>query len=198
MEDFRVEVALPDDERAATLRDDLRAAALGADGLAGVMVTRDGRHVFLYADTESQARDAERLVRDLAQDAEARVTRWHPVEEAWKDASLPLPATPEQEAAELAARESAEAVEAASEGDHDWHVVTRLAGRGDAIELASALSAEGVNVKRRWRYVVAGVLTEERAEELAGRLRTEHPDADVRIEANLSDLERTPLQFLPF
>lgn len=198
MEDFRVEVALPDDERAAALREDLRAAALGVDGLAGVMVTRDGRYVFLYADTEAQARDAERLVQQLAASAAAHVTRWHPVEETWKDASLPLPVTPEEEAAELAARESAEAVEAAAEGDYDWHVVVHLPGRAAAVDLARALSAEGIDVRRRWRYVAAGVLTEERAEELAERLRTEHPDADVRIEANLSDLERSPLQFLPF
>lgn len=198
MEDFRVEVALPDDERAASLREDLRAATLGVGGLAGVMVTRDGRFVFLYADTEAQAREAEALARRLAPSAEAHVTRWHPVEEAWKDASLPLPSTPEEEAAELAARESAEAAEAAAEGDYDWHVVVHLPGRAAAVELARDLSAEGIAVKRRWRYVVAGVLTEERAEELAERIAGEHPEADVRIEANLSDLERSPLQFLPF
>jgi hypothetical protein len=51
---------------------------------------------------------------------------------------------------------------------------------------------------RRWRYVVAGVPTEERAEELAERLRRELPEADVRVEVDLSDVERSPLQFLPF
>jgi len=42
-------------------------------------------------------------------------------------------------------------------------------------------------------------VTEERAQELADRLRAELPgDADVRIEVDLSDVARSPLQFLPF
>lgn len=198
MEDFRVEGTLPDDEHAQALSDDLRAATLGVDGLAGVMVTRDGRHVFLYADTEAQARRAEELVRRLAPSAEVAVTRWHPLEEAWKDISIPLPTTPEEEAAELAAREAAEREEAAEEGEYDWNVVVHLPSRGEAAEVARALAAEGLAVKRRWRYLVVGVLTEERAAELAERLVAEQPGAEVRIEANLSDLERSPLQFLPF
>jgi hypothetical protein len=47
--------------------------------------------------------------------------------------------------------------------------------------------------------VVAGVLTEERAEELAERLRSELPqDADVAVEANLFDVELPLFHFLPF
>ena len=54
-------------------------------------------------------------------------------------------------------------------------------------------------VRRRWRYVAIGVLTDEGAEELAARLRSELPeDADVRVEVDLSDVVRSPLQFLPF
>lgn len=198
MEDFRVEATLRDGEHAEALSDDLRAATLGTEGLAGVMVTRDGRHVFLYADTEAQARRAEGLVRELAPDAEVEVTRWHPLEEAWKDVSIPLPRTPEEEAAERAAREAAELVEAEEEGDFDWHVVVHLPSRREAVELARSLAAEGAAVRRRWRYVVAGAVTEERAAELAERIVAERPDADARVEANLSDLERSPLQFLPF
>ena len=52
---------------------------------------------------------------------------------------------------------------------------------------------------RRWRYVVAGVLTEERAEALAERLRAELPnDVDVSVEPNLSDLRLPTFQFLLF
>lgn len=193
-----MEATLRSGEEAEALRDDLRQAALGVVGLAGAMVTRDGQTVFLYADTEHEARAAEALVRRLAPAAEVHVTRWHPIEEAWKDAALPLPATLEEEAAERAAHEAAEREEAALEGDVDWHVVCHLPSRGAAIDLERALAGEAVFVRRRWRYVVAGALTEERAEELCERVRREHPEADVRIEANLSDLERSPLQFLPF
>jgi hypothetical protein len=42
-------------------------------------------------------------------------------------------------------------------------------------------------------------VSEEGAQELADRLRSELPgDTDVRIEVDLSDLARSPLQFLPF
>ena len=208
MEDgFRVEVDLDDEEHGYSFRERLRALDLDDKARErlgkGIMVTRDGARLFLYAPTEERARDAEGIVRALVDDehltADLRVTRWHPVEEAWKDASIPLPATPDDEAAEYAAREQAEAAEAELEGGYDWSVVAHVPGRDAAGELADRLAAEGVDVMRRWRYVVAGVPTEERAQALAERLRGELPaDADVRVEVDLSDVERSPLQFLPF
>ena len=208
MEDgFRVEVDLDDEEHGYSFRERLRALDLDdkARERLGkrVMVTRDGARLFLYASSEARAHEAEGIVRALVDDerltAELRVTRWHPVEEAWKDASIPLPATPDEEAAEYAAREVAEAAEAEREGVYDWSVIVHVPGRDAAAELADQLAAEGVDVMRRWRYVVAGVPTEERAQELADRLRSELPaDADVRVEVDLSDVERSPLQFLPF
>ncbi|MGH3079304.1 MAG: hypothetical protein ACRDPZ_14130 [Gaiellaceae bacterium] len=208
MEDgFRVEVELDDEEGGYSIRERLRALDLDDRARerlgSGVMVTRDGSRLFLYADSEAGAREAEGIVRALVDadelTATIEVTRWHPVEEAWKDLSIPLPATADEEAVEYAAREAAEAVEAEVEGRYDWHVVVNAPGRGAAVELAGRLAAEGLDVTRRWRYVVAGVPTEERAEELAARLRSELPeDAEVRVEVDLSDVERSPLQFLPF
>jgi hypothetical protein len=127
------------------------------------------------------------------------VARWHPIAEEWRDASIPIPRTHEEEEAEYAAREAAEAREAEIEGAYDWHVVVRLPGRDEAAELADRLARDGVPATHRWRYVVASALTEERAQELAERLRSELPeDADIRIEVDLSDVTRSPLQFLPF
>lgn len=206
-EEYRVEVELGDAEHGLSTRERLRALDLDDDVRdrlgANVMVTRDGSRLFLYATTEADAREAERVVRSLVEadglPADIGVTRWHQVEEAWKDTSVPLPTTPGEEAAELSAREEAEAREAAIEGDHDWHVVVHLSSRGAAVDLARRLAGEGHPARRRWRYVVVGVLTEERAEVLAERLRTElSADADVRVEADLSDVARSPLQFLPF
>jgi hypothetical protein len=207
MEDeFRVEVELDDDEHGYSLGERLRAVDLDDDARqrleGGVMITRDGSRLFLYAASEAAARQAERTVRELvaADDlsAESRVTRWHPVEESWKDASEPLPITPEQEREEYAAREAAQAEEARVEGRSDWHVVAHLPGRDQAAKLADQLAQDGVPVRRRWRYVVAEALTEERAQELERRLRRELPDADIRIEVDLSDVARSQLQFLPF
>jgi nucleotide-binding universal stress UspA family protein len=208
MEDgFRVEVELDDEEHGYSIGERLRALDLDDKARErlgrSVMVTRDGSRLFLYAGSEARAQEAERIVRDLARadglTAESHVTRWHPVEESWKDLSIPLPATPEEEDAERAAREAAEAAEAAQEGGYDWHVIAHLPRRGAALELADRLTADGLVVTRRWRYVVVGVATEERAQELADRLRSElFEDADVRIEVDLSDVARSPLQFLPF
>ena len=206
-EEYRVEVEVEDPERGYSTEQRMRALDLDDDARerlgSTVMVTRDESRLFLYATSEAQAREAERVVRDLvAADeltAEIRVTRWHPLAEAWEDASIPLPATSEEEAAEIAAREAAEAREAEIEGEYDWHVVVHAPGRGEAIELAGRLGAEKLPVRRRWRYVTVGVLTGERAEELAERLRSELPDdADVRIEVDLSHVAHSPLQFLPF
>ena len=137
--------------------------------------------------------EADRLTAEIA------VTRWHPVEESWKDASIPLPATRQEEEAEYTAREAAEVREAELEGAYDWHVVIHLPHREDAVVLAERLATEGRPVRRRWRYLVADAVTEEDAQKLADRIHSEVPgDADVRIEVDLSDLARSPLQFLPF
>jgi hypothetical protein len=206
-DEFRVEVELDDDEHGYSFGERLRALDLDDEARErlgrNVMVTRDGSRLFLYAAIEPQAREAEQVVRSLVDEngltAEIAVTRWHPVEEAWKEASIPLPTTPAEEHAEYTAREAAEEEEARLEGRFDWEVVIRLPGRDAAVELADRLAAEGIPVVRRWRYVVAGAVTEEEALELSERLRKEVPeDADVRVEVDLSDLPRGPLQFLPF
>jgi hypothetical protein len=206
-DEFRVEVELDDDEHGYSLGERLRALDLDdevRDRLERrVLVTRDGSRLFLYAANEAQAREAAEVVRSLVDadelTAELRVTRWHPLEEAWKDASIPLPHTAEEEGAEYAAHEAAEAEEAEIGGEYDWNVVVHLPRRDEAVEVARRLEAEDVPVARRWRYVVAGVLTEERAEELAERLRAELPNnAGISVEPNLSDLRLPMFQFLPF
>jgi hypothetical protein len=205
-DEFRVEVELDDDEHGYSLGERLRALDLDEEvreRLGGrVLVTRDGSRLYLYAANGVQARETAEVVRSVVEadelTAEIRVTRWHPVEEAWKDASIPLPRTAEEEEAEAAAHEAAEAEEADIEGEYDWHVVVRLPRRDEAVEVARRLEAERVPVARRWRYVVAGALTEERAEALAERLRAELPnDADISVEPNLSDLRLPTFQFLP-
>jgi hypothetical protein len=207
MDDFRVEVELDDDEHGYSLGERLRALDLDEDArerLGGrALVTRDGSRLFVYTATEEHASEAAAVVRQLAEadrlTADIAVTRWHPIEEAWKDASIPLPRTPEEERAEHAAHEAAEVHEAQIEGEYDWNVVIKLPGRDDAREVADRLAAEGLDVERRWRYVMAGAPTEERAQELAERLRGELPEeAEVSVEVNTADIELPTFQFLPF
>ena len=206
-DEFRVEVELDDAEGGYSFGERLRA--LDLDDTArerlgdGVMVTRDGSRLFVYAGSEPEAREAERTIRELvaADDlsAEIAVTRWHEVEEVWKDSSIPLPATRAAEQEEQAALEATESREAEREGRYDWEVVVQLPSRSLAIDVAQRLTEEGHSVRRRWRYIAVGAPTEDRAHELAERLRSELPDdAEIRIDVDLSDVERSPLQFLPF
>ena len=206
-DEFRVEVELDDAERGYSLGERLRALDLDDAARerlgAGVMVTRDGSRLFLYAASDSEAREAEQTIRELVEadelTAEIALKRWHEVEEAWKDSSLPLPATSAEELAEQAALEASEAREAELEGRYDWEVVVQLPSRSLAIDVARRLTDEGMPVRRRWRYVAVGAPTEDRARELAERLRSELPDdAEIGVEVDLSDVERSPLQFLPF
>ncbi len=112
-EEFRVEVELDDDDHHLSLSERLRAVDLDDEARerlgSRVIVTRDGSHLFLYAQSEQSCAEAERVVRDLiAADeltATVRSTRWHPVEEAWKDISEPLPSSSEELEAEQRARD---------------------------------------------------------------------------------------------
>lgn len=192
-EDWRVEVQLDDEEHGYSIGERLRALDLDDEARERlgrrVIVSRDGSRIFLYAATEDHAREAERAVRELvaADDLSAAVStsRWHPVEQAWKDPSIPLPDTPEEIAAEHDRLEAAEEAKAEEENSWDWHVHVEAPDRGDAIELAERLTGEGLRTHRRWRYITVDVATEEAAREVAERLRVELPDdAEISIEAN--------------
>lgn len=196
-EEWRVEVDLDDEQHGFGLGERLRSHDLDDEARKRlgrrVAVTRDGARLFLYAASEDQAREAERVVRELLEadglTAEIRITRWHPVEAAWKDASFPLPRTEEEVEEELRRKEEAEQREAEQEGSYDWLVRVDLPSRTEATDLVEQLRAEGRPVHRLWRYVEIDVLTPERANELAARLREELPDdSEVWVEANPDDV----------
>ncbi|MGH3144080.1 MAG: hypothetical protein ACRDO9_13270, partial [Gaiellales bacterium] len=186
-EDWRVEVELDDEQHGYSLRERLRSVTLDDDvrkRLGGrVIVSRDGSRLFLYAATGEQSREAERVVRELlaADDltAEVYTTRWHPIEQAWKNAAVPFPVTSEEIAEEQSRLEESERQEAKREGSWDWHVRVELPTREAAVELAETLHAQGGPVHRRWRYVTVSAATEEAATELAARLRDELPDGSA-------------------
>ena len=183
-DEWRVEVRLEDDEHHVALADRIRALDLDDDArrrLGGsVTVTRDGAQMFLYATSEQAAREAERVVRELLADeqlqAQVTLKRWHPEEEAWRDASEPLPQTDEEHEAERRRHEAAEAAEAAEEGEFDYEVHVDPPHHRDAVELERRLREQGRPVKRRWKHISIGVLTEEQAEELADSIRAEAPE----------------------
>jgi hypothetical protein len=195
-EDWRVEVELDDEEHGYPLSERLRAGDLDDEARErlgeSVVVSRDGSRIFLYAATEEQAREAERVIRDqLAADdltGDLRTTRWHSVEQDWKDPSIPLPTSPEGVEEERDRREAAEEQEAARTGSWDWHVRVELPHRGDAVDLARSLEGEGLRVHRRWRYVTVDMASEEAARELTDRLAGTLPeDVELTVETKPPD-----------
>jgi hypothetical protein len=179
-DEWRVEIQLGEEGHGLSLGERLRSLDLddeARDRLGErVVVTRDGSRIFLYTADEDSAREAERVARELVADddlaAEIAVTRWHPVEEAWKDPSTPLPDTGDEVAAEERRHEAAEE----RSGDYDWDVRVELPSLGDAAELASRLREEGLEVRRRFRHLLVGATSEEGAADLADRIRGEAPD----------------------
>ncbi len=117
-DEFRVEVDLGA-EHGLSLGERLHALDLDDEArerLGGrVVVTRDGDHLFLYAASRESATEAARVAREVVAaeglDASIEVTRWHPVEAAWKDAEAPLPESEEARREELRARGKREAAE---------------------------------------------------------------------------------------
>jgi hypothetical protein len=196
-DEWRVEIDLDDEEHGYGLGERLRSRALDDEARRRlgrrVMVTRDGPRVFLYAGTEAETREAERIARELVAEeeltAEIRATRWHPVEEAWKDATIPLPLTDEEEQEELDRKEDAEWQEALEEGSFDWMVKAELPSGAEAAEVADRLEGEGYEVHRRWRYLTVDVVTVERANELASSLRDVlPPGSEIWVDANPDDI----------
>jgi hypothetical protein len=192
-EDWRVEVELDDEQHGYSLGERLRALDLDDEARkrlgSRVIVTRDGSKVFLYTNTEEEAHEAARVVRELVSaeglTADTRTTRWHPVEEAWEDASLPLPRTEAERAREQEEREQREQREVEAGGEYDWRVDVRVPDRAAAAALEERLRERALPVERRWRYLTIGALSEERAEELADEMRNELPEAEVRVEPHL-------------
>jgi hypothetical protein len=192
-EDWRVEVELNDEQHGYSLSERMRALDLDDEARARlgrrVIVTRDGSKLFLYTTTEDEADEAARVVRELSTaeglTAEIRTMRWHPVEAAWKDSSVPLPHTESEEALERQRREERERREVEAGADYDWHVLARARDRAEAAALERRLLEDELPVTRRWRFLTIGALTEEQADEIASAIRRDLPEAEVRIEPTL-------------
>ncbi|MBA2506261.1 MAG: hypothetical protein H0V29_09995 [Thermoleophilaceae bacterium] len=188
-DEWRVEVKLADEAHGQSVTDRLRSLSLDDEAREklgrDVIVTRDDLDLFLYSESADEAKEAERVIRELLSEdrlqADVKLTRWHPVEESWNDASQPLPSTEAERASELERKEARETVEAVEEGDTDWDVRATLGSHSDTTALADRLEAEGLPVVRRWRHLFVKTITEEDAEALAVRLRKE--GAEVEIEA---------------
>jgi hypothetical protein len=191
-EEWRLQVELDDEQHGLSLGERLRSASLDDQARERLgdraIVTRDGSNLFVYTDSEEAAREAERVVRELLSEdelsAEIWLARWHPDAEEWKDAEVPLPETEGEREAERRGREAAALARAEDTGELPYEVSVGLPRLGQAEELERSLRDEGLPVHRRWRHVLVGAPSEERAEELADRLRGELQGAEVSVEAH--------------
>jgi hypothetical protein len=186
-DDWRITVDFDDEGDGTQLVEWLAARRFESEereSLGGrVAVSRDGPRVFLYADTEVLARDADGIVRALlsSEGSEARIAleRWHPVEQDWKDANVPLPQTEEEVEAEHERQQAREASESLESGHAEWEVRISLPSREATHELAERLEAEGIPVTRRSTFLLVGAVNEDEATALAERLRAEAPKGAV-------------------
>jgi hypothetical protein len=188
-DDWRVTVDFDDEGDGTQFAEWLGALELAAEERERlgerVVVSRDGPRVYLYADSEERARAAHETVSArIAADGIAAIAtfeRWHPVEQEWKDASLPLPRTEEELRAEHERLQEREAAESLEKGRAEWEVRIELPTHEDTVTLAERLESEGIPVVRRHTFLLAGAVNEDDARALADRLEREAP-AGARIE----------------
>lgn len=190
-DDWRITVDFDDEGDGTQLVEWLSARRLEAEErerLGGrLVVSRDGPRVYLYADDEQQARDADGFVRahlsSESRPAKVSLERWHPVEQDWKDPSVPLPGTADELQAEHERQQQREASESFTSGHAEWEVRVSLPSRDATDALAEQLQAEGLPVVKRSTFLLVGAANRDDAEALAERLRAESPQgAKVEVE----------------
>jgi hypothetical protein len=190
-DDWRVTIDFDDEGDGTQLAEWLAAVDLEGEERSTlgerVIVSRDGPRVYLYSDSAEPAREVLRTVSArIEHEGQAAVTaleRWHPVEQAWKDGSVPLPDTAEEIAEEHERLQEREAAESAKTGAAQWEVRIELDSHEDTEALAERLESEGIPVVRRHTFLLAGAANEDDARALAERLRGEAPDgAKVEVE----------------
>jgi hypothetical protein len=188
-DDWRVTIDFDDEGDGTQFTEWLAAVQLEADERHElgdrVVVSRDGPRVFLYADSEGQARSvyqtAQARIESEGRSAATVLERWHPVEQTWKDASVPLPETAQEVRDEHERAQEREAAESLEKGRAAWEVRIELPTHEDTVALAERLESEGVPVVRRHTFLLAGALNEDDAHALAKRLEAEAPKG-ARIE----------------
>jgi hypothetical protein len=177
-EDWRVTITLHEEEHAGRVLDALRERDVRQelrDELGGrVAVSGDGPQLFLYADTRRAAEAGERALREVLDEhrltGEPKLDRWHPIEERWEDAGVPLPASEFERRGERERRDAQDEAESIESGIAQWEVRVEVPSQGDAERLAEELEGDGLSVVRRSTYLLVGANDKDEAASLAGRL----------------------------
>jgi hypothetical protein len=186
-DDWRLTISLADDEEARTIVSALHEREVRRelrDELGGrVAVSHDGATVFCYADTRRAADAAARVVAAVLSEqgvtASPRLDRWHPIEERWEDARVPLPDSAAERQAERARLDDADEAASLATGIAQWEVRIEVSSPPDAERLADELEQSGRSVVRRARFLLVGANDRDDAEALARDLA---PRGQVHVE----------------
>jgi len=148
--------------------------ALGSD---------DAETVYLYTHSQDAAAAAQQAVTDLLagqpMTADISADRWHPVEEEWEPASVPMPADAAAVQAERARLDAEETSQSMAGGVALYEVRVQLETHRESVALADRLPAEGYTVVRRWRFVVVGANNADQAEEFRAAIEQLAPASAV-------------------
>jgi metal-dependent amidase/aminoacylase/carboxypeptidase family protein len=200
--DWRVTISLPAQADAEQMQRFLSSHEVEEDVhrrlSRSIAVGMDDSQIFLYAGSESAAREAEQVARGVLAghgvQAEFALHRWHPIEEAWEAADAAMPRTEDEQQAEYRRLEDEETAESLSTGYAQWEVRVDFVTHHEAVAMADKLRSEGRAVVRRWKFLVVGANNEDEARELAEQIgRDAPPDATVRAEHS-----GVFLPFIPF
>ncbi len=179
-QEWRVEVNLDDESHGYSLGERLRAHDLDDEARerlgGGVIVTRDGPRLYVYATSQAAAREAERVVRELLEadrlTAEISVTRWDEERDAWLDAQGDVVEDPR-----------------AGEAGPEYFVLVESEDHAALEALGGRLQAEGRPVEMRRGKLLVGSFDDEDVQALAGRLTGEVGPGDrVQVRADIHDL----------
>jgi hypothetical protein len=190
-EDWRVTVTIDSPDNVQSVLEELDELDVRQelrDQLGGrVAVSSDGPSIFLYADTRRGAEAGERALRELleeyALEGDPRLDRWHPLEERWEDARVPLPSTDDARRAERERLDQQDEQDSERTGIAQWEVRIEVPTPRDAERLADALERDGLSVVRRSTYLLIGANDRDEADDLAQRLQAESPEgAYVHVE----------------
>ncbi|HEV2997654.1 MAG TPA: hypothetical protein VGX16_00990 [Solirubrobacteraceae bacterium] len=188
-DEFRVRVEVQTPKELMSALRAIEPDGEGHEDLGRLAVTHEGDHVFLYADSLTSAQSAqgavERAMHEQGMEGAITLWRWHPLEERWEDAAVPLPSSEEERAAEHARLEQQEIEESRAAGFPEWEVRVTLPSHHDARDFAERLQGEGIPVAQRWRHLFVGAEDEDDAAALAERLRVEAPaGSEIVTEGN--------------
>jgi hypothetical protein len=208
-DDWRLRVTLRSSAAAAELGEALRRGRLehelAASAAERVIVSVDGRELFVYGGTREQLERARQAIAALAGtrgwEADAELRHWHPTAEQWEDPDVPLPQSDSELAAERLERVAREREESRELGFSEYEVRVQCESHHDAAALAERLRREGLRPLRRWRYLVVGAGDEDVAQALAERLTGElPPGSTVTVEGSLAAVaaETPPNPFAVF